>query len=132
MAAYNYPRQYGPSTPTFSRAMLVAPGLLMISGTASIVGHASRHAGSTQAQLAEIFSNLDSLLMRAHSHDPSLPARFGRGTLIKAYLRDRNDADFVERELRARLPADTPFVVLVGDVCRADLLLELDCLHAAR
>jgi chorismate lyase/3-hydroxybenzoate synthase len=132
MAAYNYPRQYGPATPTFSRAMLVASGLLMISGTASIVGHASRHAGSAQDQLTEIFSNLDSLLLRAHSYDPTLPPKFGRGTMIKAYLRDRNDAGMVERELRARLPADTPFVILTGDVCRADLLLELDCLHAAK
>jgi hypothetical protein len=51
--------------------------------------------------------------------------------MIKAYLRERDDAAFVEQELRARLPAGTPFVILAGDVCRADLLLELDCLHAA-
>jgi hypothetical protein len=37
----------------------------------------------------------------------------------------------VEAQLRERLPAGTPFLVLLGDVCRADLLLELDCLHAA-
>jgi len=129
--AFNYPRRYGPASPTFSRAMLVAPGLLMISGTASIVGHASRHEGSTQRQLAEIFSNLDSLLVRAHSMDQSLPPRFHHGTMIKAYLRERADAAFVEQELRARLPAGTSFVILAGDVCRADLLLELDCLHAA-
>jgi chorismate lyase/3-hydroxybenzoate synthase len=130
IAAYHYPRQYGPARPTFSRAMLVSPGLLMISGTASIVGHASRHEGDVQAQLSEIFSNLDSLLARAHSHDPTLSSRFGRGTLIKAYLRRQADAGFVERELRARLPSGTPFVVLAGDICRSDLLVELDCLHA--
>jgi chorismate lyase/3-hydroxybenzoate synthase len=129
--AFNYPRRYGPASPTFSRGMLVAPGLLLISGTASIVGHASRHEGNTQRQLAEIFSNLDSLLVRAHALDQSLPPRFGSGTMIKAYLRDRSDAAFVEHELRARLPPGTPFVILAGDVCRADLLLELDCLHAA-
>ncbi|HEV7606663.1 MAG TPA: hypothetical protein VGO61_04965 [Steroidobacteraceae bacterium] len=131
VAAYHYPRQYGPAKPTFSRAMQVAPGLLMISGTASIVGHASRHEGDAQRQLAEIFSNLDSLLLRAHSLDPTLPPRFGRGTLIKAYLRERDVLPFVEHELRARLPADTPFVVLSGDICRSDLLVELDCLHSA-
>jgi chorismate lyase/3-hydroxybenzoate synthase len=131
LAAYHYPRQYGPAKPTFSRAMQVAPGLLMISGTASIVGHASRHEGDAQRQLAEIFSNLDSLLLRAHAHDPALPPRFGRGTLIKAYLREREALPFVERELRARLPADVPFVVLSGDICRSDLLVELDCLHSA-
>jgi chorismate lyase/3-hydroxybenzoate synthase len=131
LSAYEYPRQYGPAKPTFSRAMQVAPGSLLISGTASIVGHASRHEGDAQRQLAEIFSNLDSLLLRAHSHDPSLPPRFGARTLIKAYLRERDALPFVERELRARLPADTPFVVLSGDICRSDLLVELDCLHSA-
>jgi chorismate lyase / 3-hydroxybenzoate synthase len=130
-SAYHYPRQYGPTPPAFSRAMLAAPDLLMISGTASIVGHASQHAGSVQGQMNEIFSNLDSVLTRARAQAPGLPARFGRNTLIKAYLRNRADLPFVEQQLRERLPAGTPFLVLLGDVCRSDLLLELDCLHAA-
>jgi len=131
LSAFHYPRQYGPTAPTFSRAMLVAPDLLMISGTASIVGHASQHAGSVQRQMNEIFSNLDSLLTRARAHAPALPVRFGANTLIKAYLRNRENLAFVEQQLRERLPAGTPFLVLSGDVCRADLMLELDCLHAA-
>jgi chorismate lyase / 3-hydroxybenzoate synthase len=131
IAAYHYPRQYGPTSPTFSRAMLVAPDLLMISGTASIVGHVSQHAGNVQRQINEIFSNLDSLLGRARAHAPALSPRFGGNTLIKAYLRDEADLPFVEKQLRERLPPDTPFLVLAGDICRGDLLIELDCLHAA-
>jgi hypothetical protein len=50
---------------------------------------------------------------------------------MKAYLRDASHVAPVERELLARLPAGTPFIVLEGDVCRADLMVELDCLHAA-
>jgi chorismate lyase/3-hydroxybenzoate synthase len=130
MAAYHYPRQYGPTPPAFSRAMLVAPDLLMISGTASIVGHASQHTGSVQRQIAEIFNNLDSVLTRARAHAPGLPLRFTGNTLIKAYLRDRADLPLVEAQLREHLPTGTPFLVLLGDVCRADLLLEFDCLHA--
>jgi chorismate lyase / 3-hydroxybenzoate synthase len=131
LSAFQYPRRYGPTPPTFSRAMLVAPDLLMISGTASIVGHASRHEGSVQGQLSEIFSNLDSLLSRARAHAPALLPPFSGNTLIKAYLRNRDDLPFVERALRERSP-DTPFLVLAGDVCRADLLIELDCLHSAQ
>lgn len=131
MSAYQYPRQYGPTPPAFSRAMLVAPDLLMISGTASIVGHASQHAGNVQRQMTEIFKNLDSVLSRARAHAPELPGKFGRSTLIKAYLRDPADLEVVESALRERLPSETPFLVLLGDVCRADLLLEFDCLHAA-
>ena len=111
-------------------AMLVTPGLLMVSGTASIVGHATRHAGDVRRQLAEIFSNLDSLLSRARAHAPALPPLRGGHTLIKAYLRDRSDLPVVEQALRERLPPGTPFLVLAGDVCRGDLLVELDCLHS--
>jgi chorismate lyase/3-hydroxybenzoate synthase len=128
LSAYQYPRQYGQTPPTFSRAMLVAPDLLMISGTASIVGHASQHAGSVAAQVDEILANLDSLL--AHAHAPELPARLGAGSLIKAYVRDREGLRVVESKLHAHLPR-TPHLILLGDVCRADLLVEFDCLHAA-
>jgi chorismate lyase/3-hydroxybenzoate synthase len=95
------------------------------------VGHASQHAGSLQGQINEIFRNLDSLLSRARAHSPALPQRFTGNTLIKAYLRHATDLPVVEQSLRERLPPGTPFLVLAGDVCRADLLLELDCLHAA-
>ena len=130
-SAYHYPRQYGETAPTFSRAMLVAPDLLMISGTASIVGHASQHAGSVAAQVDEILENLASLITRAHALAPALPSSFGPGSRIKAYVRNREDLPIVEDRLRAHLPRGIPPLVLHGDVCRADLLVEFDCLHAA-
>ena len=122
---------FGVPSDVFSRYMRMAGhDVLMVSGTASIVGHATRHAGDVRRQLAEIFSNLDSLLSRARAHAPALPPLRGGHTLIKAYLRDRSDLPVVEQALRERLPPGTPFLVLAGDVCRGDLLVELDCLHS--
>jgi hypothetical protein len=72
----------------FSRAMLVAPDLLMISGTASIVGH--RVAARRQREAADD-GDLQQPRQRAGAraaHAPALPGKFGRNTLIKAYLRD--------------------------------------------
>ncbi|MBL6751613.1 MAG: pteridine-dependent deoxygenase, partial [Nevskia sp.] len=47
-SAFHYPRSYGPRSPSFSRAVLL-PGSggarLLVSGTASIVGHASVFPG---------------------------------------------------------------------------------------
>jgi chorismate lyase/3-hydroxybenzoate synthase len=131
LSAYHYPRQYGQTPPSFSRAMLVTPDSLMISGTASIVGHASQHADNVAAQVDEIVANLDSLLQSAHAQAPALPATFGRGSLIKVYLRNRMDLQFVEDRLRALLPDSASWLVLQGDVCRSDLLVEFDCIHAA-
>jgi chorismate lyase / 3-hydroxybenzoate synthase len=131
LPAYQYPLQYGRTSPTFSRAMLVAPDTLMISGTASIVGHASQHPGDVGRQVTVILENLEVLIARAHAKSPALPARIGRGTAIKAYVRNSGDVAEVESRLRARLPNDADVLVLSGDVCRADLLVEFDCVHTA-
>jgi chorismate lyase/3-hydroxybenzoate synthase len=131
LSAYHYPKQYGQTPPSFSRAMLVAPHSLMISGTASIVGHASQHADSVAAQVDEILANLNSLLQSAHAQAPALPTTFGRGSLIKVYLRNRMDLQTVEDKLRALLPDSASWLVLQGDVCRSDLLVEFDCVHTA-
>ena len=37
--------------------------------------------------------------------------------------------DDVEALLHERVPRETQFIVLHADVCRAELLVEIDCLH---
>lgn len=129
MSAYRYPRQYGPVAPSFSRAMLVSERLVLISGTASIVGHASRHPGDVRAQLDETLTNLANVLHRASGLSPGITPRLGPESLLKIYLRDAALLPEVERLARERLPAQTPLLVLHADVCRAELLVEVDCLH---
>ena len=126
VSAFDYPRDYGPVAPGFSRAMLV-PGdtpLLLISGTASIVGHASQH-DDTLTQLDEILTNLDALIAaasaRAHAR-----ADLGRDGLLRVYLRDPGEAGVVRAHLQRLLGADTCFMLLHGDVCRDDLRIEIE------
>lgn len=128
-SAYRYPRQYGPTPPIFSRAMLVSDRLVMISGTASIVGHASRHPGDARAQLEETLTNLSNVLQRASGIAPGITPRLGAESLFKVYLRNAALLPEVEATLRQHLPAQTQWLILQADVCRAELLLELDCLH---
>lgn len=132
VSAYRYPRQYGPVAPAFSRAMLVSGNLLMVSGTASIIGHVSRHPGNLQAQIEESLANVGAVLQRAVALSPALPARFGAHTLLKIYLRHPEDIETVEAVLRERVPTATPYVILAGEVCRKDLLFEIDCIHGAQ
>lgn len=129
LSAYHYPRQYGPASPSFSRAMLVSPRLLMISGTASIVGHASRHDGSLESQIDETLANLESVLTRATVVQPAIPTRFGERTLLKVYLRDRSSAARAEAQLVGRLPHGVRYMILEADICRSELLVEIDCIH---
>jgi chorismate lyase / 3-hydroxybenzoate synthase len=129
MSAYRYPRQYGPAAPSFSRAMLASDRLIMISGTASIVGHASRHPGDVRAQLQETLTNLSNLLQRAAGATGGINPRLGAESLLKIYLRDPTLVADVEALLHQRLPRETQFIILHADICRAELLLEVDCLH---
>lgn len=132
VSAYRYPRQYGPQPPSFARATLPAdPRLpLMLSGTASVVGHASAHPGDIRAQVAETFRNLDSLVEAARARRPALSPAIGSDSLLKAYVRHAEDAGPVASALAARLPDPAQALVLVADICREDLLVEVDGFHA--
>jgi chorismate lyase / 3-hydroxybenzoate synthase len=133
VSAYRYPRQYGPQPPSFARAMLPPPGSdapLLLSGTASVVGHETRHPDCVQAQLDETFANFESLLGAAHRLRPALPAAFGSGTRLKAYVRDAEALARVAAALDARLGGDVAKIVLHADICRRDLRVEIDGFHA--
>ncbi len=129
IAAYHYPRQYGPAAPTFSRAVLIPDPALLISGTASIVGHASLHEGDPAAQLDETLANLDVLLQRAHAGGHFDSARLGPESLLKVYLRPGVDAAAIAQRLRNRLGDDVPLVILAADICRSELLIEIEAVQ---
>ncbi len=121
-SAWRYPRHYGPSPPTFARGMRLPGGAgLAISGTAAIVGHASQSAGDLDAQLAETFANLGALLAAA-----GVDGGFDACSPLKVYLRDPAQATRVAALLDAHLPAAVPRLLLAGDVCRAELAVEID------
>jgi chorismate lyase/3-hydroxybenzoate synthase len=128
VSAFHYPRQYGPAPPHFSRTIQVADGML-ISGTASVLGHSSHHADDLQAQLDEILRNLASVRQAGGTIATHTS---GRGTLLKVYLRDATAAGFVAKYLRGHLPPQVQFLVLGADICRRELLVEIDAVHLGR
>lgn len=120
-SAWRYPRQYGRTSPGFARGMLLpARDALAISGTAAVVGHASAHAGNLEAQLEETLLNLEALLATA-----DMPAGFDTHSPLKGYVRHATDASRVRELLQRRLPG-VPVLLMHGDVCRRELLVELD------
>jgi chorismate lyase/3-hydroxybenzoate synthase len=132
VSAYRYPRQYGRQSPSFARAMLPPPGghmPLLLSGTASVVGHASQHEGELLAQLEETFANFDALLQAARVRAPSLPPGFGPGTRLKVYVRDRADMPLVAEALDQRFGDRVPRILLHAAICRRELSLEIDGVH---
>lgn len=120
VSAWRYPRQYGPSAPNFARAMKLYNGALAISGTAAVIGHASHHEDNLAAQVEEAFANLRALLDRAGLPD------FDAQSPLKVYVRNPDDVDSVRAALDRHLDASVPRVLLRGDICRRELLVEID------
>lgn len=131
ISAWRYPRQYGPQAPSFARAMLPPDAAmpLLLSGTAAIVGHRSLHADSIATQLDETLINLGSLIGAAREYRPALPERFGSGSRLKVYVRDRANLDQVTELLDQRLDPAVPRIILHAEVCRGELALEIDGTH---
>lgn len=120
VSAWRYPRQYGPTPPSFARAMRLPDGALAISGTAAVVGHASKHGRDVGAQVAETCANLRALLATTSKPD------FGAASPLKIYVRNIEDAAAIEAALAETLDASVPRLVLIGDICRSELLVEID------
>lgn len=127
--ASRYPRRYGPSAPSFRRASLAAGragAALFVSGTASIVGHETVHAGSLVAQIDETLRNLDAVIDEARRlADWCIPALDGF-VQVKVYLRHAEQVDAARARLAGRLPGDAATIFLEADICRTDLLVEIE------
>ena len=116
VAAYNYPPQYGPKSPSFSRAT-VWRDTVFVSGTSSVIGHATVHAGDVSAQLDETVRNIEAVLARTGRSLANVVA-------AKTYVRNAADSELVARRLASVFPVN---LFLEADICRKDLLLEIEC-----
>ena len=130
--AYEYPRQYGPTPPSFSRAMLLPNDELIGSGTASIVGHESLHGGNLEAQIDETLTNLRELCRAGDRMIAHLP-RADRGdavVAVKVYLRSGDTAAAAAARIQAGLAGAKSLLLLEADICRRELLVEIECTWA--
>ena len=131
VSAYNYPAEYGPRSPTFSRATLTTARepTLFISGTASIVGHRSQHPGDPSAQTHETFNNLRALVEAANTRCAQ-PAFSLDRLAYTVYMRRPADLavvrDQFNREVGVSSQAARGAVFLRADICRAELLVEIE------
>ncbi len=128
ISAYRYPRQYGEHSPLFSRACILstpAGADLFVSGTASIVGHETVHYGDVTAQTRETMTNIVALLEEATRRDHRGCFAVD-GFKYKVYVRHRTDQPAIAAELARWLKPATPVVYLEADVCREDLLVEIE------
>ena len=128
--AYHYPNLYGPRSPAFVRAMSITLGgqhCFFISGTASIVGHETVHPSDVEKQASETLLNIRTLLKQAPCYDAT------SRMLLKVYLRHAHDLNIVRAKVQAEFGATScKAVYLHANICRSDLLLEIEGVHLTK
>ncbi len=130
--AYEYPSDYGPRSPSFSRATVVrgngaGASAVFISGTAAIRGHATVATGRMREQLDCTLENLESIAIACGSPLTAFPGHDTRTRSIKVYLRDALDQPVAAQMLQSRLlRAGDAVSYLRADICRRALSVEIE------
>ena len=126
ISAYEYPEEYGPRSPTFARGCLLPEqGILFISGTASIVGHQTLHAGDVIAQTRETLVNMQAVIDEANSRLNSTGFD-SKNIFYRVYMRNSSIKSLIKKELQRALGSDIKAMFVRADICRHDLLLEIE------
>lgn len=129
--AYDYQPVYSPESPKFSRGVAVVQGRyvsLMVSGTASIVDSRTVYPGDVVRQTVQTLNNIERLIAPENLARLGLP---GAGATLKdvaklrVYVKHAEDYPACRNIVEHRLPK-VPAIYLDADVCRPDLLVEIE------
>jgi enamine deaminase RidA (YjgF/YER057c/UK114 family) len=136
-AACDYAHRYGNDSPKFSRAMALFSGdsaTIFISGTASITASDTRHAENCRLQTEQTLENIEKLVsrenFRRHGFDGA-GATLENMALARVYLKRAEDYALV-RELCVNRLKNAPVLYIVGDICRPELLVEIEAVAFCR
>lgn len=129
ISAFHYPEQYGLQPPSFARASLASLSgqeWLLLSGTASIIGHQTVHVGDVGRQVLETLANIQAVIDEAnrlrsderdfHLHDFQ----------FRVYVRHARDLAVIRTVLGGWLAPAQSVVFIHADICRSDLDVEIE------
>jgi chorismate lyase / 3-hydroxybenzoate synthase len=133
--AFNYPKQYGPRSPSFARGTVVqhnGKSIGYLSGTASIKSHESVTLRNISEQFHTTLDNMSlvfermGLLHERMSFQGNMPdpAKYDRS--FKVYIRHLEDAEYIQSLFAQSI------LYLRSDICRAELDLEIEAIIAER
>ncbi len=129
--AFDYAQRFSPKSPKFSRAMAMVIGdyiTTWISGTASIVNSESMHLGNVQRQTEQTIDNIQNLISRenfARHGVEGAGAQLRDLAKIRVYVKRPQDYEKC-RAICERRFGPLPTIFAQADVCRPDLLVEIE------
>ena len=122
-----YSRRFGPLPPCFARATRVARAegddLLLVGGTSSVRGEESVYVGDLRLQLAETLENLSALVREAFG-PTSRPLALYRA--LRVYFARNSDLPALQSDIPTVFPALTELQWQQAELCRGDLLVEIE------
>jgi enamine deaminase RidA (YjgF/YER057c/UK114 family) len=129
--AYFYERGCSLQSPKFSRGMALVFGncvMTWISGTASVVDSESCHPDDIEKQTGRTIDNIEKLISRenfaAHGVDCS-GASLHDLAAVRVYIKHPEDFYKCKPVCERRL-AGVPSIFITADVCRSELLVEIE------
>jgi chorismate lyase/3-hydroxybenzoate synthase len=143
--AYRYSARYGPIPPCFARGTIVRglpagpeeradARMLLVGGTASIVGENSLHDRDARQQALETFENLAELVAASRrqiggcdpaGHDAPRAA-FDAFTELRVYIVRDTDAPLLREMVIERFGRTARIEFAQADLCRRELLVEIE------
>ena len=130
-SAYDYQAEYSPQSPKFSRAMAVVQGhfvATLVSGTASIVNSKTCYPDDIVRQTAQTIENIERLIAPENFALHGLPgagATLNDIAKLRVYVKHQEDYEKCREVCERRLPR-IPAIYLHADICRPDLLMEIE------
>lgn len=136
-SAFDYSPCYGLKSPKFCRAMALSCGrfaTIFISGTASITNEETQFIGDVVGQTHQTLDNIEALISEYNLARHGMP---GLGTTLegiafaRVYVKNKEDYPVVREVCEKRL-GEIPTVYAVADVCRPELLVEIEGIAFSR
>jgi len=130
-SAFDYGERYSAKSPKFSRAMAMTVGdysTIWVSGTASIVNSETVHIGDVEGQTEQTIDNIENLISRENCERHGLTgsgAELRHLAKARVYVKHQRDYENCRRVVERRL-GSVPVVYARADVCRPDLLVEIE------
>jgi len=113
------------SSPKFERAKLFESefiNMLLVSGTASIIGEETVFLNDVEGQTQTTIDNIELLLNQAKS------TKWKSFKILnyRVYLKNQSDYEKV-RDICEEKYGNAPGIIVISDICRNNLLVEIEC-----
>lgn len=116
------------TTPKFERARyleLFGKKLIFISGTASIIGEKTVGVGDPEKQTEITIHNIQKLYSPEILEDLEVENLTPKYSHARVYIKNRKDFGIIKKTIKSHF-GDLPVAYIIADICRTDLLVEIE------